>query len=238
MGKLMKSKFRVHLDIQQGYNSNSDDYYAFLNGVTPDSLSLQCPHCGVYSTMIIEANVKRSDWKFDLICTCTHCEQSVFAQVQYNINDEYDKIPPEDSTSVNFVFPQRRKVTIPPEIPDEYRSDYSEAILVSDISPKASAALSRRILQTIIRENFHILYRSLDKEIDDFIKLKDIPSSLAESVDAIRVVGNFAAHPLKDTNTGEIVDVEPGEAEWLLDVLEQLFDFAFVRPEKLNVIQT
>jgi hypothetical protein len=34
-------------------------------------------------------------------------------------------------------------------------------------------------------------------------------------------------------NTGAIVDVEPGEAEWTLDVVESLFDFYFVRPAKL-----
>ncbi len=30
------------------------------------------------------------------------------------------------------------------------------------------------------------------------------------------------------------MDVEPGEAEWLLEVLEALFDFAFVQPKKLE----
>ena len=51
---------------------------------------------------------------------------------------------------------------------------------------------------------------------------------------AIRNIGNFGAHPVKDANTGEIVDVEPGEAEWLLDVLESLFDSAFVQPKRLE----
>ena len=64
--------------------------------------------------------------------------------------------------------------------------------------------------------------------------MQQLPSHLAGAIDAIRNLGNFAAHPLKDTNTGEIVDVEPGEAEWLLDVLEQLFDFYFVQPEVLG----
>jgi uncharacterized protein DUF4145 len=72
---------------------------------------------------------------------------------------------------------------------------------------------------------------TLSKEIDDLLGSKQLPSWLAENVDAVRNVGNFAAHPEKDTNTGEIVDVEPGEAEWLLDVLEGLFDFYFVAPE-------
>ncbi len=47
----------------------------------------------------------------------------------------------------------------------------------------------------------------------------------------IREIGNFAAHPTKNTNTGEIVEVEVGEAEWLLETLEGLFDHYFVLPE-------
>lgn len=44
----------------------------------------------------------------------------------------------------------------------------------------------------------------------------------------------FAAHPNKSLSTGAIVDVEPGEAEWMLDVLEGLFDFYFVQPDILQ----
>ncbi len=34
---------------------------------------------------------------------------------------------------------------------------------------------------------------------------------------------------MKSTSTGEILPVEPGEAEWNLDVLEALFDFYYVQ---------
>ncbi len=61
-----------------------------------------------------------------------------------------------------------------------------------------------------------------------------LDSYLSEAVDAVRNVGNFAAHPLKDTNTGEIVEVEEGEAEWLLDVIDALFGFTFVQPKRLE----
>ena len=53
-------------------------------------------------------------------------------------------------------------------------------------------------------------------------------------LDQVRVIGNFSAHPLKDTNSGEIVDVEPGEAEWNLDVLDELFDFYYVKPAAIK----
>ena len=57
------------------------------------------------------------------------------------------------------------------------------------------------------------------------VVIGNLPSSLADNVDAVRQVGNFAAHPIKSTSIGEIVEVEENEAEWLLDVLEELFDF-------------
>jgi hypothetical protein len=36
----------------------------------------------------------------------------------------------------------------------------------------------------------------------------------------------------KSANTGQVVEVEPGEAEFLLDVLEGAFDFWFVQPAR------
>jgi len=39
---------------------------------------------------------------------------------------------------------------------------------------------------------------------------------------------------VKSQKSGEIVPVEPGEAEWNLDSLESLFDFYFVQPEILR----
>jgi hypothetical protein len=101
-------------------------------------------------------------------------------------------------------------------------------------SPKASAALSRRLLQHIIRERAQIKKPSLAAEIDELINSGKLPSHLSEAIDGVRHIGNFAAHPTKSTNTGEIVDVEPGEAEWLLDTIEGLFDFYFIQPEILK----
>ena len=56
--------------------------------------------------------------------------------------------------------------------------------------------------------------------------------NLAKDVDAIRINGNFAAHPIKSKSTGEIVEVEPGEAEWNIEVLEELFEFLYVRQKQ------
>lgn len=120
------------------------------------------------------------------------------------------------------------------DVPDEFAQDYKEACLVISDSPKASAALSRRCLQNLFREKAGVKASNLNKEIDDVLTSKQLPSHLAEGIDAVRNIGNFAAHPIKSTSTGEIVDVEPGEAEWLLDLLEGLFDFYFAQPAELK----
>lgn len=98
-------------------------------------------------------------------------------------------------------------------------------------SPQASAALSRRCLQHILREKAGGKRRSLVEEIEA-AKDAALPSHIADELDYVRIVGNFAAHPDKDTKTGEIIPVEPAEAEHNLNVIEALFDYYFVQPAK------
>jgi hypothetical protein len=122
----------------------------------------------------------------------------------------------------------------PVDVPKEFAVDYIEACLVISDSPKASAALSRRCLQHVLREKSCVKPSSLANEIQQALDTGKLPSHLSDSLDAIRNIGNFAAHPMKSTSTGEIVPVEAGEAEWNLDVLEGLFDFYFVQPEHMK----
>jgi hypothetical protein len=120
----------------------------------------------------------------------------------------------------------------PPQVPKDIADDYNEACLVLPDSPKASAALSRRALQHLLRETVKVKHQDLAREIQEVLDSKQLPSYIAEMIDAVRNIGNFSAHPLKSKSTGEILPVEPGEAEWNLDVLEALFDFYYVQPDK------
>ncbi len=116
------------------------------------------------------------------------------------------------------------------DVPETIAQDYTEASVVLPFSPKASAALSRRCLQTVLVEAGKVTpSKNLSQQIDEV--LPNLPTYIAKNVDAIRNVGNFAAHEQKSITSGAILDVEPGEAEWNLDVLDALFDFYYVRPE-------
>ena len=73
----------------------------------------------------------------------------------------------------------------------------------------------------------------MEAEILEVIAQAKVSSALGEQLDAVRHIGNFAAHPTKDLNTGDIVDVEPGEAEWNPDVLDGMFEELFVQPARI-----
>lgn len=126
------------------------------------------------------------------------------------------------------------RVPLPPEVTEQFANDYLEACATMADSPKASAALSRRCLQNLLREKAGVKQSDLANEIQQVIDQGKMPSHLLESLDAIRNIGNFATHPIKSRSSGEIIGIEPGEAEWNLDVLEALFDYFFVQPAILQ----
>jgi hypothetical protein len=53
---------------------------------------------------------------------------------------------------------------------------------------------------------------------------------LRVTVDGIRNFGNFSAHPTDDKTTLQVIDVEPHEAEWCLEIIEDLFEYFYVGP--------
>lgn len=133
---------------------------------------------------------------------------------------------------VVLVFPKTREMPDTESIPDDYKSDYIEAYNVLDISPKASAALSRRCLQRLLRERAEVTPGILVDEINQV--LDKLPPGLRENVDVIRHFGNFAAHANKNLQTGEIIDVEPSEAEWTLEILKSLLEYFVIKPAEYS----
>ena len=198
---------------------------------------MKCPHCGTGIRLDVQGrSVSRADRKSDLGIEITYglCPEctgfvAVMKLGTYRWVDGESELV--QVTQEYTVFPQHAEHCMNPCVPDQYRQAFNEAHAVLSVSPKASAALSRRLLQQILREEHHIKPSDLNKEIEAFLKLPGIPKEISGSVDAVRSIGNFAAHPLKYTNTGEIADVEDDEARWLLETLEYLIDYTFIQPE-------
>jgi hypothetical protein len=114
--------------------------------------------------------------------------------------------------------PQSSAKPFPDYIPAQIRQDYEEACSICQFSPKASATLSRRCLQGIIRDFWGIAKSRLIDEINELEG--KIDSTTWQAIDAVRSIGNIGAHMEKDINL--IVDVDPEESDLLLRLIEVL----------------
>jgi len=195
---------------------------------------MKCPHCstGIHATLQgAQPYTLNAEVWFASYLRCPECNKAVVF-----LNSRV--IAPQGQLGreiePNFLAYPRNISSrpLPSEVPDPYRSDFEEAVAVLPLSPKASAALSRRNLQAILRNKAGTTKKDLFDQIEEVIASGKVPSHIADDLHAVRNIGNFAAHEIKSKITGAIVEVEAGEAEWNLDVLESLFDFYFVEPTK------
>lgn len=204
---------------------------------------MKCPHCTVEVNSSFDESHLGSDpeghWAiYTMNCPNPKCRKLIVELGQGRgpkmRTGSARPIGISDVIQRTIVRPLRAsRAPVPPEVDKSYADDYNEACLILTFSPKASAALSRRCLQNILRDKAGVKKADLSKEIQETIDSGKLPTHLSESIDAVRNIGNFAAHPIKSNSTGDIVPIELGEADWLLDVIEGLFDFYFVQPSIL-----
>ena len=94
-----------------------------------------------------------------------------------------------------LVWPQTGKAPLPnPDLPDDVRTDYEEASAILDLSPRGAAALLRLSIQKLCK---HVGGKG-DNVNDDiaFLMEKGLPVQVQQALDAIRVIGNNAIHPV------------------------------------------
>jgi hypothetical protein len=135
-------------------------------------------------------------------------------------------------TNQNFISehklrPASSAIPQPEYIPEAIRNDYYEACAIRDLSPKASATITRRCLQGMIRDFCGISKRRL---IDEINELRErvaagraplgVQPDTVDAIDDVRKIGNIGAHMEADINV--IVDVDPDEAQILIGLVELL----------------
>lgn len=203
---------------------------------------MKCPYCA--TTVYIDWRksafpVPSSDDKDDRggyeiqYGFCPECEKLIIL-LQHGLVSGYDRgfwIDNIDEESMIYPrYTASRKLD--PFIPLKYAQLFRESEEVNNISPRASATLSRYLLQMLLHEELHIHKRDLEGEIKELENRSNIPANLITMLQIMRRVANFGAHPKKSTNSNEIVEVEAGESAVMLDLLEEVFDYIFVKPKQ------
>ena len=124
------------------------------------------------------------------------------------------------------LIPQSRARAWPDYVPEAVVADYNESCAIEELSPKASATLSRRCLQSILRDYFKVSKQRLVDEIEAVEAMEGVSPDVIAALHALREVGNVGAHPSRDPAI--IVDVEPEEAAAMIEFIEILLTETYV----------
>ena len=204
--------------------------------ITPSGTTdrVECPHCGVlFVAMAVWFTHAQHDdgGVFTATYSCPNCSGLIVYWVEgtstYTMFGNPMNVKEQKRS---LLYPRNPARHVPPEVPEWYRTQYLKAWAVLSDAPEASAAMSRRCLQGVLVDVAGARGNSLAAQIDDVIKNGGVPSYAADSLEHVRVVGNFAAHPIKSTSSGEVIDILPGEAEANIAALDAVFDHYFVQP--------
>jgi len=214
-----------------------------------DTFTWECPHCGHSQTGAYRNN-KSDQWIPDFpetslgpvgtlnhmrICLNGDCKKVSFtvylyAQGKDGAGDTVLKGKPLETWRL---IPESSAKPQPDSVPKPLQDDYFEACRIRDLSPKASATLARRCLQGMIRNFCGITKPTLKAEIEALDSLvqegkepRGVTPESVKAIDNVRGVGNIGAHMEKDINL--IVDIDPGEAQVLIELIETLFDEWYV----------
>lgn len=130
------------------------------------------------------------------------------------------------------IYPRSLALQFPDYIPKAIKEDYEEACSIVSLSPKASATLSRRCLQGMIRDFWGI---SKPRLIDEIDALKDyVPPTQWKVIDGIRRIGNIGAHMEKDISL--IIDIDSDEATKLIKLIEHLVKSWYIERHENEVL--
>jgi len=172
-----------------------------------------------------------------VVCPNEQCREYEFVLSLGNL--KFDRAGNHEYTQTRNwrLIPDSTAKVYPSYIPKPLLDDYREACQIRDLSPKASATLSRRCLQGMIRDFWGVSKQRLVDEIDAIQDKLDV--GVWEAIDAVRRVGNIGAHMEQDISF--IIDVEPDEAQLLIGLVETLVEEWYVarheRQERMEKVK-
>jgi transcription elongation factor Elf1 len=195
-----------------------------MNNIKPSFMekAFSCPYCGVYAQQHWVSFCTRPLPDDNLLVTlvlgevyfavCSHCEE-------YSIWE-----------ADSMIYPYHAKPSmINPDLPENIKSDYKEAVSIANRSPRGSAALLRLVIQKLC---IHLGEKGekLNDDIGNLVK-RGLPEKIQKSLDIVRVIGNNAVHPGTIDLRDDIQTVEQ-----LFELINIIAEYTITQNKLINSI--
>lgn len=164
-------------------------------------------------------------------CLNTDCNKMFLRTLLYKAERVYGAgyEPTGEPIEIWTLMPDGRNSVVHESVPQAIKEDYEEACRIVSRSPKAAATLIRRCLQGMIRDFCGVRGSRLIDEIKILLDNvnngtapREVSIDSVNAIDKVRKIGNIGAHMEKDVNV--IVDIDAGEADILIELVETLFE--------------
>lgn len=222
-----------------------------LDGFGPDKRLIEgpCGHCHFavafkepdqYACLVFKQVIQTGDDEHEElayyfimgICPRPRCQKATIIHRQETtiIYQGY----PQDTLLLQerVIFPvTSHRPDMPEEVPATLRDLHREAASIEHLSPNGSAFLARRILEQTLREYCKKPRAKLVNMIDEFLQIESPPAALYQMMHDIREFGNIAGHPARGQK-GEWITVDPVEASYTLDVVQEVMEHIYVKPAR------
>ena len=203
-------------------------------GFAGNSKAFQCPVCSGFSSHLwtynpIDINGDYNESiKFIIIAQCQACNQfSIWITNEIRISSS-GLVLYSSGTTLTLIFPNVAEGIPEPnsDMPDDVKEIYIEAGEVLNISPRASAALSRLAIEKLVA-HLNAQGKDLNTQIGSLVS-KGMPIEIQQMLDSVRVIGNNAVHP------GQI-DIKDNKelALSLLSFINLIVDNRITQPKKI-----
>lgn len=120
------------------------------------------------------------------------------------------------------------------DVPAELAAEYLAASQILAYSEQASAAISRRLLHKVLAAQSGAGYGGLADQIRRAVSSPALPPYLKEALQTYVQVVQLGSDSTRSYRPEALVPLAVGEADWLLDLLQPLFEFYYVQPAKLR----
>jgi len=133
-------------------------------------------------------------------------------------------VPASHFSEADLVYPEPGELHY--SVPDVVANCYKEAARIKNLAPNAFAVQIRRALEALC-EDRGVNERTLARSLNVLAERGEIPATLAEMTDILRLLGNIGAHAADQS-------VKPGHVHVMDDFFKAVVEYVYVAPYKLQ----